>query len=145
MCEYLTPPDSNDFSERPATESGPILQRDGERRFPGIDRILDRHVPSLAARRRAEPIDGAAARADERRGDLPLLQQRDDAIDRVAFGDAAEIELDARLIERDCLRGRIQDDVGGADVAPGRGELVVGRHAAFAAEEPPRLHQRARP
>ena len=66
-----------------------------------------------------------------------------DAIDRVAFGDPAEIELDARLVERDRPVRGIHHHVRGADVAAGDGELVVGRHAPFAAEESPRLHQRA--
>ena len=88
-----------DFSSCPRPRA-PDPSADGERGFPGIDRILDRHVPSLAAGRRAEPVDGAASRADEGGGNVPRrLSSADHPIDRVALGDAAEIQLDARSIE----------------------------------------------
>ncbi len=74
---------------------------------------------------------------------MPLSEDADRPIDGVAFGDAAEIEFDARFVERDRLVDRIQHDVRGSDVAPGSVELHVGRHVAFASEESPRFHQRA--
>src|SRR5262249_57160210 len=121
---------------------GTVLQRDGQRGFSRVDRILKRHVPSVTLGWRAETVDGAAAGADQRRVDLFFLEQAHDAIDGVPFGDAAEIELDAGLVETNRSRGWIQRHVRGADVTSRRGEIGVRRQPAVAAEEAPRFHQR---
>jgi hypothetical protein len=120
-----------------------VLQLNGERDFSRVDRILDHDVPSAAAGRRAEPVDGAASGADQGGSDLPTSEQVDDTIDGVALGDASEVQRHAGLIEGDGLRCRIQHHMGAADVMPRCGELVVRWDAALASEEAPRLHERA--
>jgi hypothetical protein len=95
------------------------------------------------SRRRAERVDGAASGADQRGGDLPLLQQRNDAIDRVPLRDATEVELYAGRVEGDRQRRGIQRHVRAADETARRGELGLRGDAAFSAEEAPRLDQRS--
>lgn len=99
--------------------------------------------PAILPLRRAERGDSAASGADERRRDLPLLQQRDDTIDRVPFCDATEVELYAGRVEGNGQRGAIQPHVCAADETARRGELGLRGDAACSAEEAPRLHQRA--
>ena len=88
----------------------------------------------------AEAVDRAAASADQGGRDAALLQERDDAIDGVALGNATEIELDLRNVEPDGARRRIEDDVPVADVALAPASSSP-RDPAVAQEEPPRLHQ----
>ena len=99
MWEYRTPPASNAFSELPATESARSFNAIGERDLSGIDRILELDSPTVGAGRRAEPVDRAASGADQGRADLPALEQCDDAIDGVAFGDPSEIQFHAGFVE----------------------------------------------
>jgi len=109
MCEYLTPPASKNFSELPATESA--------RSFSFTERAVFRAsigswivtVHPSRPGRGAEPVDGAAPRANQRGGDLTRSEQPDDPIRGVAFGYPAEIELDARLVEGDRLDGDVQN------------------------------------
>src|SRR4029453_11082139 len=90
----------------------------------------------------AECVYRAAAGADKRCGDAVSLQESDDAIDGVAFGDPTEIELDTGNIESNCARRWAKDDVGIPDTPPRLAQLDVGGHMAIAFEESPRLHQR---
>src|SRR5205823_13736348 len=78
---------------------GAVLQLNGERGLSGVDWILNRDWPSVTFGGRAERVDGAASGTDESRRDAPPLQQSDDAIDGVAFGDATQIELHAGRVE----------------------------------------------
>src|SRR5439155_13232955 len=105
--------------------------------------ILNRDWPSVTFGWRAERVDGAPSGTDKSRRDVPPLQQFDDAIDGVAFGDATQIELHAGRVEGNRPRRRIQYHVGAADETPRGGELVLRGHAALSAEEAPRFHQRA--
>ena len=150
MCEYLTPPASNDFSELPATESARSFSRTVVATRCGLNGILNGDRPiafqvkgAPADRASTEAVNGAASRADQSRHTLMLFEFRDDAIDGVALGDASEIELDAGLVEADRPRARIEGYMSAPDQPPRCRQLGVGWHAAFAAEEAPRLHQRS--
>ncbi len=100
-------------------------------------------VPGVVSWRRAEGVQRAAAGADEGGSDVVGFQDVDDAVDGVAFGDATEIQLDAGLIEPDRVIGAVQDDVLVADLVLQLFDFGRRGQSAFAAEEAPRLHQRA--
>ena len=74
-------------------------------------------------------------------GDVLAPEQRHHAIDGVALGDPAQVQLDAGPVEADRPRGRVEHDVRVSDASAHLGDLGVAREAAAAAEEPPGLHQ----
>src|SRR6185295_9904760 len=92
--------------------------------------------------RRTKRVDGAPSRANQRSGDPALSEQADGAVDRVTFGDASQIQLDAGVVEANRLRSLVQNHMLGADVTTCRRELLRGRYPPVAAKEAPCLHQR---
>ncbi len=138
MWEYLTPSASKNFSEVPAIESARSFKGTVSSRPSRVERILDPHIPGAAARRRAETVDRAASGTDEGGCHATVPEQVHHAIDGVPLRDAAEVELDARSIESNGSRGRIQDDVYRSHMLPRRGEIRLRWNVPVAVEEAPR-------
>jgi len=121
----------------------PVPERHAHGLAAGAHGILDCDLPRLGARRRAEPIDAAAAEVHERRVDAAGTQPLDRPVDGIALADPAEVELDAVVVEAHGSGGAIEKDVPIAHGFAHARELRGLRHAPFVAEEAPRLHQRA--
>ena len=105
----------------------PVFQWNGERRFSRIDRILNLDIPRVAARRRPEAVDRAAAGTDQGGSDVTPPKQVDDTIDGVALRDAAQIQFDAWPIESDRLLIAFKTTARATDAQPRVCELLVGR------------------
>src|ERR1700722_9532382 len=105
-------------------------------------RVGNVYRPTLRSGRSADRIDGTASRRDQRGGHMLLTQQRDHAINCVAFADATGIELHRRMIdERDSAGRRIEMDVAPARLLFQSEQLLFRRDASVIEEEPPCAHQ----
>ena len=82
-------------------------------------RLWDRGsgLPARLARRRAQAVNAAPRRRDQRRANAVLLQDLDHAIDRVTLSDPARVEFDARPAQTRTVRlAGIQQDVAVTDL-----------------------------
>ena len=131
MCEYVLPSASR-LLGAPGDGERTIRQVDSDGGVVRRDRIPDFDCPGFPAGRCAEGVDGAPSGADQRGRDLSAPEQAHDAIDGIALGNSAEVELDPWRVEGDRPRTAIDDDMRASDEPPGGRQFGLGGHSPLA-------------
>ena len=86
--------------------------------------MLDADAPGLAFTRLADGIHRAGAEIDETAFNVVLFIDLTDFVDRIAFGDTAQVDGHTRFRQHDAVVFRPQEDVLIVDLHQGPGNLI---------------------